>query len=211
MQPAPSLQSTPVFAKVPAPKNPLGRDAGPSTANLQPASAGSNPAASPTTGPLNAAAIQVARGTTQPNAPARAAAPDLNGPAGSGGFGTSLAMAGPLPGRTKLAAGPNPDPNLPAIGPAAKLPLGFGGAGPGPIAVPAAGLPAPGGPGGIAGTAGSAAPADSPANGPASVGIARSRGGPVGPGRGEGFDVGVPNAPPQVTVTPARQRRRIGS
>ncbi len=55
---------------------------------------------------------------------------ELAGAAGSGGFGTSLAMAGAMPGRAKLAAGPNPDPNLPAIGPAAKLPSGFSGAAP---------------------------------------------------------------------------------
>ncbi len=145
----------------------------------------------PGPGPLNPTSIQVARGSPVARAPARSVAPPLDGPAGAGGFGVTVAMAGPLPGRAQLASGPNPDASLPRGGPVGRGKPGFAGIGAGAAALPAAGLPAAGPPGGIQGTPGTAAAADGPANGPARVGIAKASGGKVGPGKGEGFDAGV--------------------
>jgi hypothetical protein len=157
----------------------------------------------PGPGPLTPNAIQVARGSPAASAPARSVAPPLNGPAGAGGFGVTLAMAGPQPGRAQLAAGPNPDPSLPRGGPVGRGKPGFAGIGTGAAALPAAGLPAAGPPGGIQGTPGTAAAADGPANGPARVGIARASGGKVGPGKGEGFDAGVADSSLTASVASA--------
>ncbi len=155
---------------------------------------------SSTAGPLAPTPTAVTRGTTAAGAPSRPAAPDLTASAGAGGFGVTVAMAGPHPGKPQMSAGPSVDMKLPANGPAGLGAAGISGAGKSPIAAPVAGLPIAGPPGGIAGTPGSSASADSPAAGPARVGISKASGGPVGAGHGEGMDVGVAAAAPQPSV-----------
>ena len=144
-------------------------------------------------GPLQAAATQTTRSSPAAS-PARPAGPELNGPAGAGGFGVAVAMAGATPGRDRPTAGPVANPTVPGIGTLGNTPLGTAGVGTPALSAAIAGLPAAAPPGGVAGTPGQAASADSPAPGPAHVGIARTTGGPVGPGRGEGFDAGLPSA-----------------
>jgi hypothetical protein len=153
-------------------------------------------------GPLQAAATQISRSSPAAS-PVRPAGPELNGPAGAGGFGVTVAMAGPTPGRDRPITGPVAKPTVPGIGPLGNNPLGASGVGAPALSAPIAGLPAAAPPGGAAGTPGQAASADSPAPGPAHVGIARATGGPVGPGRGEGFDAGLPNAAFQPNVSAA--------
>ncbi|HEX3997952.1 MAG TPA: hypothetical protein VHX65_05325 [Pirellulales bacterium] len=153
-------------------------------------------------GSLQAAATQVAR-VSPAASPARPAGPELSGPAGAGGFGVTVAMAGPMPGRDRPIVGPVAKPAVPGIGPLGNSGLGTSGIGSPALSAAIAGLPAAAPPGGIALAAGQAAPADSPSPGPAHVGIARATGGPVGPGHGEGFDVGLPSAAFQPNVSPA--------
>jgi hypothetical protein len=155
----------------------------------------------PGPGPLDSAEIKVARGSRAANAPPRTIGLKMSPLEGAGGFGVTIAMAGPQPGKAQDAAGPRPDPTLPLGGPVGPGKPGFAGIGSIPNAVPVAGLPTAAPPGGIAGTAGRSAPSDSPADGPSRVGIAKSSGGRVGPGRGEGFDAGMPNAAPKVSVS----------
>jgi hypothetical protein len=156
----------------------------------------------PGSGPLQAAATQIARGSPAAS-PARPAGPELNGPAGAGGFGVTVAMAGATPGRDRPITGPVAKPSVPGIGPLGNTPLGTAGVGSPALSAAISGLPAAAPPGGVAGTPGAAASADSPAPGPAHVGIARATGGPVGPGRGEGFDAGLPTATFQPNVAAA--------
>ncbi len=157
----------------------------------------------PGPGPLGPTATQVARGTPAANAPARPIAPPLDGPAGAGGIGVTVAMAGPQPGRPQTATGPRPDPSLPLGGPVGPGKPGFAGVGSSRAAAPVAGLPAAAAPGGIQGTPGTSAPANGPMAGPTRIGVAKAGGGKVGPGRGEGFDAGSPDAAPQVSIAAA--------
>ncbi|HEY2148018.1 MAG TPA: hypothetical protein VGH32_08780, partial [Pirellulales bacterium] len=157
----------------------------------------------PGRGSLDSAEIKVARGSPAANAPPRTAGPKSTPLEGAGGFGVTVAMAGPQPGKAQDAAGPRPDPALPLGGAVGPGKPGFAGIGSIPTAAPVAGLPSAAPPGGIAGTAGRSAPSDSPADGPARVGIAKSAGGRVGPGRGEGFDAGMAEAAPRMGVSAA--------
>jgi hypothetical protein len=156
----------------------------------------------PGPGPLSPT-IQVARGTPAAGAPTRPISPALNGPRGAGGFGVTVAMAGPQPGRAQDAAGPRVDASLPLGGPVGSGKPGFAGIGRSANVAPVAGLPTAGPPGGIEGTAGKSAPSSGPMDGASRVGIVKASGGRVGPGKGEGFDAGLPDAAPQVNISAA--------
>jgi Prenyltransferase and squalene oxidase repeat len=95
----------------------------------------------PGPGPLGPTATRVTRGTMARGAPPRPAGPALSDPAGAGGFAASLAMAGPLPGRSQSPVGPNPDPSLADGGPVGKGKLGFSGISRATYVAPVAGLP----------------------------------------------------------------------